>query len=514
MARLLQGYHPHLKSRLITGFTNGFQIPSYAPTPLGEPDNHKSVYLNIDATSEKIQTEIDSGRVAGPFDAPPFQPFYVSPLGLIPKKSPGEWRLIQNLSFPKGTSVNDCMSDEHKRVSYEDFDHVMLIIQRLGRGCWIAKSDMAHAFKLLPVDPESYKFLGFKFKNKYFYDKTMVMGAANSCSNFELLSSALQWILANKFNVSHVSHILDDFQFFSMDKNVCASYQTAFHKLCQQIGVPIKHTKTVYPCQVIELHGLKVDTQARTISLPEDKTVKAIKLLTRHSSRKKITLKELQSLIGVLSFATRAVEGGRAFLRRLIDLTIGVKYPNHHIRLNNEARKDMEAWLIFLNNFNGILYFRRVDWDSSDTLSLFTDSSNWGFAAVYRDKWTYGTWPHLWSGYHITVKEMYPIMLALALWAPMLANRRVIFVTDNQAVAYCIRKQTSKDSLIMRMLRSLIVCAMRHNIVFTSKWISTHDNTLADLLSRNSLSQARVIAPWLQPHPEQIPQHLMPWKQL
>lgn len=41
-----------------------------------------------------------ANRIAGPFTQPPFPNIQVSPLGLVPKKSPGEFRLIHHLSYP------------------------------------------------------------------------------------------------------------------------------------------------------------------------------------------------------------------------------------------------------------------------------------------------------------------------------------------------------------------------------------------------------------------------------
>ena len=64
--------------------------------------------------------------------------------------------------------------------------------------------------------------------------------------------------------------------------------------------------------------------------------------------RKKVTLKELQSLIGLLQFACSVVVPGRPFLRRLIDLSIGVKSPWHRISLTKDAKHDLQVWLEFL----------------------------------------------------------------------------------------------------------------------------------------------------------------------
>jgi hypothetical protein len=52
--------------------------------------------------------------------------------------------------------------------------------------------------------------------------------------------------------------------------------------------------------------------------------------------RRNVTLRELQSLIGLLSFVCCVVQPGRTFLRRLIDHTKGIQQPHFHIRLNKE----------------------------------------------------------------------------------------------------------------------------------------------------------------------------------
>ena len=67
--------------------------------------------------------------------------------------------------------------------------------------------------------------------------------------------------------------------------------------------------------------------------------------------RKKVTLREIQSLNGLLNFACSVVVPGRAFLRRLIDLTKGVKSPHHFIRLSKSVKADLEIWQSFGNRF-------------------------------------------------------------------------------------------------------------------------------------------------------------------
>ena len=70
------------------------------------------------------------------------------------------------------------------------------------------------------------------------------------------------------------------------------------------------------------------------ISLPADKLARLISLLQEWQGKKACRKRELLSLIGLLSHASKAVRSGRTFLRRLIDLSMTVKRPDRMVRLN------------------------------------------------------------------------------------------------------------------------------------------------------------------------------------
>jgi hypothetical protein len=50
---------------------------------------------------------------------------------------------------------------------------------------------------------------------------------------------------------------------------------------------------------------------------------------------------------------------------------------------------------------------------------------------------------------HITVKEIFPIVLAVEIWGQTLSNHKVLFMMDNQAVAEIMNKTSSKDQNLM-----------------------------------------------------------------
>ena len=67
-------------------------------------------------------------------------------------------------------------------------------------------------------------------------------------------------------------------------------------------------------------------------------------LISRFLRRRKVTLREIQSLTGLLNFACTVIVPGRAFLRRLIDLTMGILHPHFLIRLSREVKEDLKVW--------------------------------------------------------------------------------------------------------------------------------------------------------------------------
>ena len=90
-----------------------------------------------------------------------------------------------------------------------------------------------------------------------------------------------------------------------------------------------------------------MDTVHFEVRLPEDKLHQPKLEIQSFQLKRSATSQELLSLIGKLNFACNVVPPGRTFLRRLINLTIGLKKPYHHRKLDLEARADLKAWHLF-----------------------------------------------------------------------------------------------------------------------------------------------------------------------
>ena len=165
---LLAGYSLPFKTFLVDSFRSGFRISYIGEYSHFESPNLQSVLHSPDVAFVKLKKEIDAGRVVGPFNAPPFPIFRTSNIGIIPKKTPNEFRLIHHLSYPKGSSVNDFIPDESSSVRYATINDAILILKTLGKGCFMAKTDIKSAFRIIPVHPLEYPLLCIKWDNEYY----------------------------------------------------------------------------------------------------------------------------------------------------------------------------------------------------------------------------------------------------------------------------------------------------------------------------------------------------------
>ena len=197
---------------LVDGFSQGFRLNCSCSPSTMLSHNLQSAQQHPEVVTQKLMKELDAERIAGPFEAPPFNNFVCSPLGVCPKKKPGSFRLIHHLSYPEGKSVNDGISAFDSSVSYTKLSDAIVHIRSLGSRCFLAKSDIESAFRLLPVHPDDHHLLGMMWQGHYYYDLCLPMGCASSCKLFEEFSTALEHLI-RYHTKSVILHVLDGFLF-------------------------------------------------------------------------------------------------------------------------------------------------------------------------------------------------------------------------------------------------------------------------------------------------------------
>lgn len=340
----LSGYTPFIAEHLVSGFTLGFSIHHEGQQISSHSQHLMSALHNPDVVDLKIEKEVLASHLSGPFEMPSLSPFRVSPPGVIPKKTPSEFRLIHHLSSPKGSSVNDGISPEFSSVRYSTIADAIRHIRAVGTGCFSSKTDIKNAVRIIPVHPTDYNLLGMKSRDQYYFDKCMPMGCSSSCHTFELFSSALECMAQIKLHINHIIHLLDNLLIITASHDICQRQLNLFGDLCGHLGIPIAPEKTCGPATTLSFAGIALDTIQLEARLPAENILKYKDLISDFLKRKKVTLKEVQSLTGHLNFACCVILPGRAFFRRLIDLPIGIQSPFHFIRLKKEVKADLRNW--------------------------------------------------------------------------------------------------------------------------------------------------------------------------
>ena len=149
-----------------------------------------------------FQKEISKGALLGPFDDHPFHPWtHNSPLMTAEKKNLSKRRVIIDLSFPEGSSVNDWVAKNYFQGSPAAYtlpivhDLAQLIVVQ-GPGTLIWKTNLERAYRQLRSDPLDYPLMGISHKGKHYVDICPSFGSQGSSAAQLGVSSAICSLMA------------------------------------------------------------------------------------------------------------------------------------------------------------------------------------------------------------------------------------------------------------------------------------------------------------------------------
>ena len=99
-----------------------------------------------------------------------------------------------------------------------------------------------------------------------------------------------------------------------------------------------------------------------------------------------------------------------------------------------------------------------------------------------------------WASVNIIAKELIPVVLSCAVWCKLVSKQRVE-LCDNRSLVDTITKGSSKENMVMHLLRSLWFFTAVFDIEITASHISGVQNAAANLLSRNQLERFLAMNP-------------------
>ena len=496
---------------LLSGIRNGFHIGfDRRHSCQRSTGNMQSAILHSQPVEDYLNTELRAGRIIGPLsDTKSVQ---VSRFGVIPKAGqPDKWRLILDLSSPHGHSVNDGISKDLCSLKYATVDQAVRRILQLGEGSYLAKIDIQHAFRNIPVNPEDRIYLGMSWRGDLYIDTVLPFGLRSAPKIINAIADAAEWILLHT-GVTNLMHYLDDFLTIGSPRSTeCRENLQAITATCQKLGLPLKEEKVEGPATSLIFLGIQLDTLSMEMRLPDAKLKELQDLLVAWSTKRAVKKRDLLSLIGKLSHAAKIILPGRIFLRRMIDTASKAKQLDHWVHLTADFRSDLAWWCCFIKSWNGRAMMQVLANAQPPTATITTDASGtWGCGAFWVEagQWIQCPWRNEWQNTPIHAKELLPIILAIATWGPYWRPSPIKVLCDNMAVVNIITSNTSRDKLVMHLLRGLHFVSAFYSIQVKIQHIAGSDNTIADAISRDHLQVFFNHAPAASPEPTPIPDPL------
>lgn len=514
--------HPAYYKLILEGIKHGVEIDYIG----NRMKNRRCNNLPISDVDESkvhavILADVAAGIKAGPFDQPPFEHFSCSPIGCVPKRTPGEIRVIHHLSHPRSgdqDSINAHTLDT--KTTLGSFDRATELVKQLGKGCWLIKIDVKAAYKLIRVRKADQPLLGFTWRNKYYYERVLPFGLRSSCRLWEWYATALHHIIEHHAGISRIVHYIDDFLFvLKYEEQAKKKLQTAL-SICDKLGVPIAGDKTEGPVNKLTFLGIEINTIDMTASLSEDRLLILQTLLSDWELKTAATVAELMSVEGVLQWCTKVVRPGRAFLERIREFKNRVKkFGEGPHKLDQEVIRDIRWWRNFASDWNGVSLLYDEQWTDAKVINLYTDACEDGFGCTLGNQWFCGRWtqdqinrahnpnPSNLPGVKersMPFYELLALVLAASTWGHQWKGMKIVFYTDCMPVMHAVDSLRSKSVRMMGPIRYLATLAAQHQFDYKCDWIAGKKNVLADALSRFDLDKFRENLPTAHIHPTPV----------
>ena len=456
--------------------------------PVTDSRTHLGALQYPTAVDAYLSTEILQGAVIGPFASNPFSSdIATSPLNSVPKVDSSERRIILDLSWPPGTSVNDGISShsylgQDFDLYYPTVDLIASKVNTYGRGCLLFKRDLKRAYRQFPVGPGDYNLLGYCWHGNFYFDTVLPMGLRMAAMACQRIPRSVCFI-CEQSGYDVVSY-LDNFICVSLPSEAPAAYQFSGF-LLSELGFEESCSKAVPPSTRVTCLGVLFDTELMTMSVTPDRLLELETLLHSWSVKKSASKKQLQSLIGKLAFVCKCVRQSQLFLSRMLVLLCTVSQNHHHVKLSAEFRKDVLWRLRFLRIYNGVSVIPSNVWTEPDAI-FSTDACLTGCGGLSSTHYFHAVFPPgmLQQSLAIHNLELLAILVAVRLWGHHWPGLRILVRCDNFAVVQGLNSGKARDSFLAAALRELWFVAARHEFELRAAHLSSSENRAADLLSR------------------------------
>lgn len=226
--------------------------------------------------------------------------------------------------------------------------------------------------------------------------------------------------------------------------------------------------------------------------------------MTEWANKKWFLKKNLQSLVGSLLWLCQVLPQGRPFIQRFIKAQESIRNKHHHVRIKKAMIADIRWWDNMVKKWPGTYLMEDQLWVQPDVDNLYTDASNIGAGATFRNYFTAFKWVNhdTITSHDIQKRELLTTFVAIRTFAPLWTRKKLIIWMDNMANTEAYYAGFCKNSEINRIIAQIYEVQIQMNFSLKIEHIPGIQNSDADLLSRSGHKEyltKNPVARFLQP---------------
>ena len=236
--------------------------------------NHQSGVEYSDHVRTYLQVKLGKNAILGPFVSPPVVPLHLSPIMTRPKKESEIRRIVVDLSWPRGMSINDGIPVNEYLGSPKDLrlptvDYMANRVRDLGTGCLMYKLDLSRGYRQLRLDPLDWPLMSIQNDGQYYMDVCPPFGLRTAAMMMERTTLAASHIHGLHGFLS--KPYIDDFGGAELGTEDANKAYDALHTVLDELGLQLAPHKSCEPSPFMIWLGILINSMDMTLSIPEAK---------------------------------------------------------------------------------------------------------------------------------------------------------------------------------------------------------------------------------------------------
>lgn len=502
----------------------GLDVPDTWEEDCGELPSEAAEFV-----AEYAQEEEDARRYSQPFGQRLFPGMVCMPLYAVPKPHSDKLRLVNDHSAGSyALNAGIKRADVGMRQdNVQDLGQNLLNIRQTHGDIpiWLFKSDVSHAYRLLPMHPLWQLKQVVRIRGEYRVDRCCCFGSRGSPDLWCTFMSLVLWIAKHRGLRGLLAYMDDNFShelnqtltFYEPYKAWYPHKQVLLLRLWDELCIPHKKAKQEYG-HTLTIIGFHVDTVRMTITLPRDSKdalVAHIRAFVNDAPNRRRSLREWQRTLGWINWGLNFQPLLRPALESSYAKIKGKEFPRAPIYLNRTVKDDLLWVAALFDHGSGVHLLTAKLWPASAAdLLIFCDASltGLGFWSPQRQLGFAADLPVAPPGVQDNIfwYEAVTVLAALR-WASTQRHtpRRLAIFTDNLNTVQIFDslRASAPYNLILREACEILI---QTGIDLRVCHVPGATNTVADALSRHLFALVRQYTPMITISTFSPPEYVAP----